>query len=76
MEIQMSIEKAYQIFFTEYPDMLDLKQSCEILNVRLKTGYGLIKDNKIKCLKIGRAYRIPKVFLLNYLGIGVSSDHV
>lgn len=74
MENQLSIEKAYRTFFAEYPDVLDLKQVCEILQISLKTGYGLIQDNKIEYLKVGRAYRIPKLFLLYYLGIGALSN--
>ena len=74
MKSQIGIEMAYQIFFKDYPDVLDLKQICEILRVSKKTGYDLIQSNKIKSLKVGRSYRIPKMFLLNYLGIEVSKN--
>ena len=33
-------------------------------------GYKLLKDGKICCLKVGRAYRIPKAHLFTYLCIG------
>ena len=69
-----SAEKAYRIMLKKYPDVLDMKQMCEILGISLKTGYGLIQENKIECLKVGRAYRIPKPFLLSYLRIGVSNE--
>ena len=71
---KLSQEKAYRIMLKEYPNVLDIKQMCEILGISLKTGYGLIQENKIECLKVGRAYRIPKPFLLSYLGIGANSD--
>jgi excisionase family DNA binding protein len=71
---KLSQEKAYRIMLKEYPDVLDIKQMCEILGISLKTGYGLIQENKIECLKVGRAYRIPKPFLLSYLRIGTNSD--
>jgi len=45
------------------------------LDELFETGYGLIQDNKIECLKVGRAYRIPKPFLLGYLKIGVGGDN-
>jgi len=57
-----------------YPDVLDMKQMCEILGISLKTGYGLIQENKIEYLKVGRAYRIPKLFLLSYLRIGANNE--
>ena len=71
---KLSQEKAYRIMLKKYPDVLDMKQMCEILGISLKTGYGLIQENKIEYLKVGRAYRIPKPFLLSYLRIGASSD--
>ena len=40
-----------------------------ILCLSTKTGYKLLKDGKIECLKIGRAYRIPKAYILRYLQI-------
>jgi excisionase family DNA binding protein len=71
---RLSQEKAYRIMLKRYPDVLDMKQMCEILSISQTTGYALIQDNKIECLKVGRAYRIPKPFLLSYLRIGASSD--
>ena len=67
MNGQLSQEKAYRIMLKRYPDVLDVKQMCEILGVSTKTGYALIQENKIESLKVGRAYRIPKPFLLSYL---------
>ncbi len=67
MSEKMSQEKAHRIILKRYPDVLDIKQMCEILGVSTKTGYALIQENKIECLKVGRAYRIPKPFLLSYL---------
>lgn len=71
---KLSQEKAYQIMLKKYPDVLNINQVCEILGISLKTGYGLIQENKIECLKVGRAYRIPKPFLLDYLGIGMNAN--
>ena len=70
MAERMSQEKAYRVMLKRYPDVLDVKQVCEILGVSTKTGYALIQDNKIEHLKVGRAYRIPKPFLLSYLRLG------
>ena len=66
-------EKALKVMLKGYPDVLDMKQMCEILGVSMKTGYALIQDNKIECLKVGRAYRIPKPFLLSFLRIGTEN---
>lgn len=73
-QTRLSQEKAYRIMLKRYPDVLDMKQMCEILGISLKTGYSLIQDNQIECLKVGRAYRIPKPFLLSYLKIRPGED--
>jgi len=48
---------------------MSIEQMCEILDISTKTGYKLLKNNKITSIKIGRAYRIPKVHILSYLKI-------
>ncbi|MEG0272757.1 MAG: helix-turn-helix domain-containing protein [Hydrogenoanaerobacterium sp.] len=61
---------AYRVMLREYPDVLNIDELCEILEISKKTAYNLLKQDKIACLKVGRAYRIPKSHLLTYLGIG------
>ena len=56
--------------FRDYPDVLNIAEMCKILDISTKTGYKLLKENKIMYLKVGRAYRIPKKSLYNYLHNG------
>jgi excisionase family DNA binding protein len=70
---ELSQKDAYRMMLMEYPDILSFGQMCEALRVSPKTGYGLLRDGKITCLKIGRAYRIPKAHILTYLMIGTHS---
>ena len=72
--LEIKQKDAYRIMLRDYPDILDIGQMCEILGISKKTGYRLLQDKKITCLKVGRAYRIPKVHILNYLNIGRASD--
>lgn len=59
-----------KMIFDDYPDVVNLTQMCEMLGgIHQKTGCKLLKENKIKYLKIGRKYLIPKIFILQYLGI-------
>ena len=46
------------------------RKMCEVLGISTKTGYRLLREKKICCLKVGRAYRIPKAHLFTYLCIG------
>ena len=66
----ISQKAAYKLILKEYPDVLNIEQMCEILNISKKTGYRILQEGKIRCLKVGRAYRIPKAHLLTYLAIG------
>ena len=62
-------KKSFNAYFKDYPDVLDVEQMSEILNVSTKTGYKLLAENKVQAFKIGRSYRIPKVHLYAYLKI-------
>lgn len=65
----VSQREAYKLMLKEYPDVMDISQMCQILNISTKTGYRLIREGKICCIKVGRAYRIPKAHIFTYLCI-------
>ena len=49
------------------PDVLTIDEMCGILKISTKTGYRLLREGRIGHLKIGRAYRVPKAYLEQYL---------
>lgn len=52
----------------KYPDVLNINQMCDALGgLSTKTGYKLLKENKIENMKIGREYRITKINVVDYL---------
>jgi excisionase family DNA binding protein len=53
--------------FEEYPDILTVKQLCEMLNIGKNLAYDLLGSGAIKSIKIGAIYRVPKVWVLDYL---------
>jgi len=66
----LSQREAYHLLFREYPDVVSIEQMCEMLGgISTKTGYKLLRENKIKCYKIGRTYKIPKVNIILYLNV-------
>lgn len=66
----LSKREAYTLMFSEYPDVVNIVQLCEILGgISTKTGYQLLRENKIKHYRIGREYRIPKIHIFTYLDI-------
>ena len=63
----MSFGDVYKEVLKDYPDILTVEEMSKALGVSSKTGYQLLRDNKIEHLKVGRAYRVPKAHLLSYL---------
>ena len=64
----MESQTAYQLLFTEYTDVVNVAQMCEMLGgICNKTAYRLLKSGKIKSFIVGRSYRIPKLNILEYL---------
>ena len=71
----MTIDSAYQLMFSEYPDIVTVPQMCKMLGgISLKTGYRLLKKGEIESFSIGRIYRIPKISILQYLGLNEESN--
>lgn len=59
----------YNLFFKEYPDVLTTKDLQNILGISGKTVFRLLHSGQIKSIKVGRNFRIPKIYLLQYLGL-------
>ena len=66
--LSMESQVAYKLLFTEYPDVVNVEQMCEMLGgICDKTAYRLLKSGEIKSFIVGRHYRIPKLNILEYL---------
>ncbi len=62
-----NIKENYQLMFTDYKDLVDIKDLKEMLGIGITLAYRLVRDNTIKALKIGREYKIPKANVISYL---------
>lgn len=62
-----TIKENYQMMFTAYPDLVNIKQLKEMLGIGITLAYRLVKENTIKSLKVGREYKIPKRNVIAYL---------
>jgi len=52
---------------SEYSDVLNPSDLIKILDIGKNGVYKLLKDSTIHSIKIGKKYKIPKVFLIEYL---------
>ena len=67
-----------QIMFDKYPDVVDVDALREMLGgISKRLAYRLLADQEIKSVRIGRAYKIPKIYVIEYLtgadGVQVNS---
>ena len=64
----MNAQEAYKMMFRDYPEVVTVEQMCELLGgISIKTGYRLLKNGTIKSVVVGRRYRIPKLYVFEYL---------
>ena len=61
-------QKRREKIFSEYPDVVTVKQMCVMLGgISMKTAYKLLECGDIRHLKIGKSFKIPKVCIIEYL---------
>ena len=65
----ISQKDAYLLMLQDYPDVMNIQQIGEVLDISDKTVYKLLREQKLASIKVGKAYRIPKIFLFAYLNI-------
>ena len=61
------VSELYKVMFTEYPDLLSINELRQMLGVSKHKAYDLINDGSINAIKIGNAFRIPKINVINYV---------
>jgi excisionase family DNA binding protein len=62
------LQDYYKVMFTEYPDVVNVEQLCEMLGgPSSKSVYRLLNEGAIQSYWIGKRYRIPKVSVIEYL---------
>lgn len=50
-----------------YRDILTVDEVCEVLRIGKNTAYQLLKIGKIKSIKVGNIYKIPKYAVIDYI---------
>ena len=51
----------YMMMFKDYPDVVTVEHLQKMLGVGRKVAYLLVKENKIRSVRVGRSYKIPKL---------------
>ena len=50
-----------------YNDVLTVDEVCEVLRIGKNTVYKLLQSCQLKSKKIGKNYKIPKLYIIEYL---------
>ena len=53
--------------FNNYPDIVTVKQVGEMLHIGRNNAYALVRSGQVKSVRIGKKYRVPKNWVLDYL---------
>lgn len=53
--------------FENYPNIVDTKQLQEMLGAGRNTVLKLLGSGDIKSIRIGKNYKIPKIYVIEYL---------
>ena len=62
-----NIKENYKLMFTAYPDIVNIIQLKEMLEIGINLAYKLVRNKTIPSLKVGREYKIPKRNIIYYL---------
>ena len=62
----MAMQALYEVMFADYPDIVNVAQVQAMLGISRHLAYALIGDGDIPGMKIGNAYRVPKINVIRY----------
>lgn len=63
----MDKSRPFQQMFKNYPDIMSVEQLQNALHIGRAKAYQLIRDNRIKYIRIGKKIRIPKIYLIEFV---------
>jgi excisionase family DNA binding protein len=53
--------------FEQLPLVLSVPEVARVLNLGRDTTYGLVRSGRIRSVRVGRQYRVPKAAVMEYL---------
>lgn len=56
----------YKLLFTEYPDIVTVRQVQGMLGISRHAVYDLLEEGSIRGIKVGNAYKIPKINVIRF----------
>lgn len=63
----LTLQEAYKVMFTQYPDIVKVPDACEMLGVGRKKIYELIRSEQLHTIANGKGYNITKLSVIAFL---------
>ena len=63
----LTLQEAYKVMFTQYPDIVKVADVCEMLGVGRKKIYELIRSKQLHTIANGKGYNITKLSVIAFL---------
>ena len=63
----ITLTQAYEIMFTGYPDVVNVKELSKMLGICSKKAYDLIRSGSIPTIPCSKSYKIAKLDIIEYL---------
>ena len=64
---EKELKACYGLLFADYPDVVTVRQLQTMLGISRHAAYDLLGEGEIGALKLGNAYKIPKINVIHYL---------
>ena len=65
----LSADEIYRSILRDYPDVMSVPQVSAALGISTKTVYRLLREGSLSSRKVGRAFKVPKLYVLQYLKV-------
>ena len=61
------LQELYSMLFSQYPDIINISQLQKMLGISRHLAYGLINQGRLTGIKIGNAFKVPKINVIRYI---------
>lgn len=61
------LRELYSMMFPQYPDIVNVTQLQKMLGISRHLAYDLINGGQLTGIRIGNAFKVPKVSVIRYV---------
>ncbi|WP_371744073.1 helix-turn-helix domain-containing protein [Intestinimonas sp. MSJ-38] len=69
------LQERYSMLFSQYPDIINISQLQKMLGISRHLAYDLINQGRLTGIKIGNAFKVPKISVIRYIMEQEANSH-